>query len=130
MDHYIALIHKEPDSAFGVSFPDFPGCVSAGDTLQEALKGASEVLAFHIEGMIEDGTEIPSPSDVDTIMADPENRDGIAVLVAAPPATERAVRINVTLPSNLLRRIDERASNRSRFLAQAAEHELAGERRS
>ncbi len=127
MDYYIALIHKEPGSAFGISFPDFPGCVSAGDTLQEALASGTEALAVHIEGMIEDGAEIPAPSDIDTVMTDPTNRDGIAVLVAGPPETERAVRINVTLPSGLLRRIDQRAANRSRFLAQAAERELAAE---
>ena len=55
MRHYIALIHKDEDSDFGVSFPDFPGCITAGSSVQEAL-------ALHIEGMNEDGLPIPEPS--------------------------------------------------------------------
>ncbi|MBM3536374.1 MAG: hypothetical protein FJX55_00890 [Alphaproteobacteria bacterium] len=48
---YIALIHKERKNDFGVSFPDFPGCVTAGSTLQEAADMAAEALELHIEGM-------------------------------------------------------------------------------
>ena len=36
--HFIALIHKEPDSGYGVSFPDVPGVIAAADTLDEALR--------------------------------------------------------------------------------------------
>ena len=36
MRPYIALIHKEPNSDYGVSFPDLPGCVTAGTTIDEA----------------------------------------------------------------------------------------------
>ena len=50
MTSYIALIHKEPRSDFGVSFPDFPGCVTAGRTLDEARKMAEEALALHVDG--------------------------------------------------------------------------------
>lgn len=124
MRHYIALIHKDSDSDFGVSFPDFPGCITAGSSLQEALALAAEALAGHIELMLEDGETIPEPSDMDAVMAAPENRDGVAVLVPAPEAAEKAVRVNVTLPAGLLRRIDALTSNRSRFLAKAAEKAL------
>ena len=58
---YQRIIHKDQDSCFGVSFPNFPGCFSAGDTLEEAHAMADEALAFHIEGMIEDGEVIPEP---------------------------------------------------------------------
>ena len=125
MEHYIALIHKEADSDFGVSFPDFPGCITAGSSLQEAMDMAAEALAGHIEAMIEEGQEIPPPSSMDKIMADPENRAGVAVLVPAPEPEEKAVRVNVTLPSRLLERIDAATNNRSRFLAEAAERQLA-----
>ncbi len=125
MRHYIALIHKEPDSDFGVSFPDFPGCVTAGATLQEALAMAEEALAGHIEAMIADGDAVPEPSDADAVMADPENRDGVIVLVPMPDDAAKVIRVNVTLPAGLLRRIDARTDNRSRFLATAAEKALA-----
>jgi len=82
MPRYLALIHKERKSDFGVSFPDFPGCVTAGETLQEAAEMAAEALELHIEGMAEEGLAIPEPSPIETVMADAENRDGVAVLVA------------------------------------------------
>ncbi len=59
MAYYVALIHKEPKSDYGVSFPDFPGCVTAGSTVQDAMEMAREALAGHIEVMIEDGLPIP-----------------------------------------------------------------------
>jgi predicted RNase H-like HicB family nuclease len=52
---------RNPDSDFGVSFPDFPGLVTAGRTLEEAKAMAEEALAFHIAGMEEDGEDIPEP---------------------------------------------------------------------
>ncbi len=48
---YVALIHKEPGSNCGVSFPDFPGCISAGATLEEAEAMAKKALALHIKGL-------------------------------------------------------------------------------
>ena len=44
MAHYIALIHKDAGSEYGVSFPDFPGCVSAGATLDEARQMIASAL--------------------------------------------------------------------------------------
>lgn len=128
MRHYIGLIHKEAESDFGISFPDFPGCVSAGSTLDEALAMGREALEGHIEVMAEAGEPIPEPSDIDTVMQDPEHRDGVVVLVPAPDLSGKAVRVNVTLPEGLLQRIDEAAPNRSRFLAEAAEKLLERKR--
>lgn len=59
--NYIAIVHKDDGSDYGVSFPDFPGCVSAGSTLAEAHEGAAEALMLHIKGMQEDGEPIPEP---------------------------------------------------------------------
>lgn len=123
MAEYIALIHKDADSDFGVSFPDFPGCITAGSTLDEARAMAEEALAFHVEGMLEDGEAIPEPSSLTDIMADPQNRDGVAVLVALK-AEPKTVRVNITLPDDTLREIDRYASEhgftRSGLLAAAA----------
>jgi predicted RNase H-like HicB family nuclease len=125
MTNYIALIRKEIDSDFGVEFPDFPGCVSAGATLDEARRMAQEALELHAAGMIADGGELPAPSSLDAIMAAEENREAVALLVSLPQTGDRVVRVNITLPERLLRRIDERATNRSAFLARAAEKALA-----
>src|SRR5947207_12839211 len=112
MTSYIGLIRKDSDSDFGVDFPDFPGCVSAGATLDEARRMAQEALEFHVGGMIEDGEKLPAPSSLEAIMADPENSAAVAFLVTLQEPADRAVRVNITLPERLLRRIDERAKNR------------------
>jgi predicted RNase H-like HicB family nuclease len=124
MTAYIALIRKEGGSDFGVDFPDFPGCVTAGRTLEEARRMAIEALALHIEGMVEEGEPVPEPSTLDAIMTDPDNADGVATLVDVPAGPARAVRINVTLPADLLEAIDRASTNRSRFLADAARAKL------
>jgi predicted RNase H-like HicB family nuclease len=129
MRHYIALIRKEEGSDFGVSFPDLPGCATAGSTLDEARDFACEALAFHLEGIVKDGDPVPEPSSLEAIMADPENRDGVAVLVPAPAVLARTVRVNITLPADVLEAIDRHAEEqgftRSGFLAQAARKLLA-----
>jgi predicted RNase H-like HicB family nuclease len=106
MATYIALIHKDADSDFGVSFPDFPGCVTAGSTLDEARANAVEALALHVEGMIEDKIDIPAPSDLDAIMTNRENKDAVAVLVEGPVRASKTVRVNITLPEDALAEID------------------------
>ena len=59
------VIHKERDSAYGVTVPDLPGCISAGDTLEEAIGMAREAVELHLEGMIEDGVAIPVPKPLE-----------------------------------------------------------------
>ena len=80
MRHYIGLIHKDADSVFGVSFPDLPGVVTAGTTLDEARDMAEEALALHSEGLVEDGEAIPEPSTWEQVIADPDNRSAVAIL--------------------------------------------------
>ena len=123
MTAYVALLRKQPDSDFGVDFPDFPGCITAGETLEDARRMAVEALQFHIEGMIEDGEAIPAPSRLDEIMGDPHHRDAVAVLIDAT-VRRPAVRVNVSLPPDLLEAIDRVTDNRSRFLAEAAREKL------
>jgi predicted RNase H-like HicB family nuclease len=124
MPNYIGLIRKEADSDFGVDFPDFPGCISAGDSIDEARRMAQEALELHVEGMIEDGEGLPEAKSLEAIMADPDNADTVAFLATIPEPAKRSVRVNITLPERLLRRIDARAANRSAFLARAAEKAL------
>jgi predicted RNase H-like HicB family nuclease len=122
--NYIGLIHKDADSDYGVSFPDFPGVVTAGKCLDDARAMAEEALSFHVDGLLEDGEAIPEPSSLEEVMSDPENRDGVAILVAVKTGATKSVRVNVTLPEDILAQIDkfakERGLSRSGFLAQAA----------
>lgn len=129
MRHYIALIHKDAASDYGVSFPDIPGVITAGSTLDEARAMAAEALAFHLEGLAQDGEAVPEPSSLEEIMVIAENKDGVAVLIEAPAAEVKSVRVNVTLPADVLGEIDRYAEKegftRSGFLAQAAKKAMA-----
>jgi len=120
MTAYIALLRKDAGSEYGVDFPDFPGCITAGATLEEARVMAAEALTLHVEGMAEDGEAIPQPSPLDVIMADPDHVDAVAFLVDVPAEASRAVRVNITIPADLLEQIDRATNNRSKFLANAA----------
>lgn len=122
--NYIALIHKEDQSDYGVSFPDFPGCISAGKTLDEAKSMAQEAVVSHISLLREMNVEIPAPSTLEEIMLSAENRSAIAFLVEIP--SNHTVRINVSISEDVLNIIDRRARrlnlSRSAFLAEAALH--------
>jgi predicted RNase H-like HicB family nuclease len=72
MSGYIALVHKDEGTSYGVSFPDVPGCISAGDTFEEAVALAAEALAGHFAAMREDGDPIPAPRSFEELKRDPE----------------------------------------------------------
>ena len=122
MRYYPAVLERAESGGYGVVFPDFPGCVSAGETVQAALTNAGEALAFHIEGVLEDSETVPEPSEIDAPL--PEwlgPLEGTRVLVAVEEPGGH-VRVNVSLPTALVERIDRVAGvrQRSRFLADAA----------
>ena len=77
---YLATVHKDKHSDYGVQFYDFPGCISAGETIEEAKKMATEALKGHISFMLADGDEIPTPSTLETILTDADHQDAIAFL--------------------------------------------------
>lgn len=130
---YIAFIHKDPDSVYGVSFPDVPGCISAGDTIDEAVRNATEALSGHVRMLEADGDPLPEPRDFDAIMADPDlidDREG-AMTTIIPLIRDRGstTRVNVSFDLGLLEAIDAtaraRGQTRSAFLASAARREIA-----
>lgn len=120
---YIAYLHKDHDSDFGVSFPDFPGCITAARTLEEAHRMAVEALVLHIAGMLEDGDPIPVPSSLDDLDKDPALKDAVAVLVHVDP-TEKPTRINITARPQQIEEIDRKAEeaglSRSAYMVQSA----------
>jgi predicted RNase H-like HicB family nuclease len=81
MRQYVGLIHKEDASDYGVSFPDFPGVVTADASLAEARELAEQALAFHVEGLIDDGEALPVPTSVAQIEADASRRDITTIMV-------------------------------------------------
>lgn len=87
MPHYIALIHKDAGSCYGVSFPDVPGVFTAGDTIDEAMEKAAEVLSFAAQDWSAlDGKKFPAPRTIDTLRSDPEFQEkAIDAVIAAVP---------------------------------------------
>ncbi|MBZ9768222.1 type II toxin-antitoxin system HicB family antitoxin [Mesorhizobium sp. CA6] len=81
MQQYVGLIHKTEASDYGVSFPDFPGLITAGATIAEARDLAEQALAFHVNGMIEDAAPVPKPTPIRRIEADPDHPDRTFILV-------------------------------------------------
>ena len=90
MTHYIALIHKDVDSCYGVSFPDVPGVFAAGDTIDEAIRKAGEVLEFAAADWSElSGDKFPAPRTIDELRAAPDFQErAIDAVVAAVPFRE------------------------------------------
>lgn len=78
--HYIALIHKEPDSGYGVSFPDVPGIVAVAGTMDEAIAEAAAALDFAFEGWSGD---LPVPRSLDQLRQDADFQTAAANAVVA-----------------------------------------------
>ena len=131
MRRFVGLIHGGK-SGYGISFPDFPGCISSARSIEAVVGKGAEALRFHVEGMIEDGEVVPPPSSVELLRANPEFAEdftgAVVVLVPMLPPRARAVRLNVSLDEGLLSAIDSAAEKagvtRSGFLAEAARRML------
>ena len=129
---YVAFVHKDPERAYGISFPDFPGCVSVGDTMDEVIANGTEALGFHVRGMEADGDIIPQPRSLEEITHDVEvieELEGASfALVPLVRDLGSTTRINVSLDLGLLKAIDDearsRGQTRSAFIASAARREL------
>jgi predicted RNase H-like HicB family nuclease len=57
-----AVVYEKTETGFGAYAPDLPGCVSTGRTLEEAERNMREAIAFHLDGLREDGDPIPEPT--------------------------------------------------------------------
>src|SRR5467141_4570353 len=130
---YIAYLHKDGKSDFGVSFPDFPGCVTAGKSFDEASRRAPEALAFHIAGMLEDGEKIPKPSKMDDLVSDTDRQNAVEFLVTPDFNKAKTVRVNVTARENQIELIDRLARGagmtRSAYMVQSATSGVAFKKR-
>ena len=88
MKPYIGVVHQHGDSAYGITFPDAPGCFSASDTLDDLFVMADEALGLWLEVVAEGEAVVPSPRDLSDIKRDPEWVEAFAdaVIVIAVPS--------------------------------------------
>ena len=128
MQYYFGVVHKDEDSAFGVSFPDVPGCFSAADDMDVLVAHASEALALYL-----DGESMPVSRSLEQLRSDQEVRQDIvegAFLIAVPyiQLSGRSAKANITMDAGLLAAIDQTAKarglTRSAFLADLARREI------
>lgn len=127
---YPAIIDRE-GTLYGISFPDFPGCVSSANSPEAVIASGTEALTGHIAVSAEYGDPIPDPTPLEQVdTTDPEaNIVCVTLITVAVPG--RMVRYNVSLDESLVAEIDRVAGkgNRSAFLADAARDKLAHQRR-
>lgn len=64
---YLVVVEKGPQS-FGAYVPDLPGCIAAGESREEVLTLIREAIEFHLEGLLEDGCPVPSPSSTSEVI--------------------------------------------------------------
>jgi predicted RNase H-like HicB family nuclease len=127
MARFYTAVLERSSQGFCVFFPDVDGCTSAGNTEQEAATNAEQALYAHLTLGIEHGEALPAARALDDIPVDPEVTEAARVLIRFD-APERAVRVNISLPENLLRRVDAFAQahgfTRSGLLAQAVREQM------
>lgn len=131
MNYALGLIHHEGDS-FGISFPDFPGCISTAQTMEAAITRGAQALALHVEGMREDDEAMPHLRSLTELQGDAQAAAWMRnAVVAAVPVDfpGKAVRVNISMDEHLLDRVDRAArsagQSRSAYLAEAAQRRIA-----
>ncbi|NNH01638.1 type II toxin-antitoxin system HicB family antitoxin [Acinetobacter sp. ANC 5414] len=121
---YPVYVHKDEDTAYGLTFPDFDGCFSAADEMQEIQRMAQEAVELHFEG---EEIPLPQPSSPEQWLGDERFEGGFWLLIDIDTSkvNTKSIRINVSMPEALVKRIDAVAKkqhlSRSAFLAKSAE---------
>lgn len=127
-------IHKDPNSVFGVTVADVPGCYSSGDTVEDAIRNAREAIVSHFEVLLTLGEDIAlTPTPIAELALRPEFAGAVWALadVDMTQLDTRPERINISLPRFVLHKIDTfvgaRHETRSGFLARAALEAMASD---
>lgn len=136
MQYPIAIEWGDEHTATGIVIPDIPGAVTAGDTVEDAYAAAIEVAHIQLEAVAEAGGEIPRPGTVDDHRKKPEFAGwGWGLIdIDITPYLGKTEKVNVTLPSEVIRQIDRyvsthRLKSRSAFLADIALEKIHRARR-
>lgn len=124
---YPAVFHRAEEGGFWVSFPDFPECLTEGDTMQQAYEMAVEALGLVLTGRKEDKEEIPEPAEVDQV----QTEGGTLVIVEfdmleyQKKHNSRAVKKTLSIPEWLNEEAIARGVNFSQVLQEALMNKLS-----
>lgn len=128
--HFVlALVHKDGDT-YGISFPDYPGVISGGDSFDEAVNRGANTLVFHFQGLVDDGEIVPMPTTPENavVSAHAELTAGAMPALIEIEFPGRSQRINISVEEGLLKQIDNAAKaageTRSGWLASSARARL------
>jgi len=126
--NYPAFIIKD-DEQFTVSFPDLPGCITFGSSIEEAFDCAREALEGHLAAMMDENMPIPEATSLDKAQPDDGDAANVIAKIFVPVLLPgKTVRTNISIDESLLTIIDLVTSNRSAFFTEAARNELARRR--
>ncbi len=124
--HYVAVIDKDPGSAYGVRFPEVPGCYSAADSFDEIVPNAVEALSLFFE----DQEPVP-PHGIEAVrkqVAGSIAKGSVLMMIPYVRDRKRVVRVNLSLEKGFLDTLDEaarmRGMTRSAFVQKAATREI------
>ena len=99
---FVAVVRKQGEAAYAASFPDFPGLAVDGQTLDELLAKAGEVLTVHVESLLEAGKTIGIPTPAEAI----ERRDALLLAAIEIPDDLGLTNVSLEIPALALARID------------------------
>src|SRR6266480_4671252 len=110
---YPAVLERGPKATFGAWFPDFPGCVAAGKSQEQAIERAENALAQAVDELFERGQPLPQPTPIERIVL-PKGCDHPAYFIVGVDPPDPSERVNVYLPKSLIGQIDRRAAELGR----------------
>jgi predicted RNase H-like HicB family nuclease len=126
MIYPITIEIGDAETAYGIVVPDLPGCFSAGDTMDEAMKNAAQAIYAWIEAALDAGDEIPKPSSLESLRNNAAYEGWAFGIVDVDPAALDTTpeRVNIILPRRILRLLDAKAKtngeSRSGYIAHLA----------
>jgi predicted RNase H-like HicB family nuclease len=105
---YPAILNKDTESDYSLHFPDLPGCVTAGRTIEEALFAAREALTAHLEVLVELRRRPPRPTSLYDLERSPNRGEGVAVMIEPWPAAkeDEPVPVQIKLTARQMRGLD------------------------
>ncbi len=122
--NYIAVVHKDKDTGYGISFPEVGGCTAVCDTLDGVLAEAEEALALYMETLVDLGKPFPEPKGLDFVLKNTTRQGLVTTAVIPVIENDKTVRINITIPERQLQLIDAAAKkqnlSRSAFMTETA----------